>query len=57
MLKLKAFIYITCVFSFIASQEMLSTTDNNSLKPFNDNSYIFSWDIDEMEGLINITIK
>jgi hypothetical protein len=29
----------------------------NSLKPFNDNSYVFSWNIDEMEGLINITIN
>jgi hypothetical protein len=57
MYNLKVLLMITLLTnSTILASTEVATPGTNTLKPFSDDSYIFTWNIDEAADLINITL-
>jgi hypothetical protein len=54
MLRSEIFVSLSIIFLTLGANA--TTTTTNTFKPFSDNSYILTWNIDEDAGLINITL-
>jgi hypothetical protein len=52
----KVFLFLSLLTLSLQVDTSATTTPTNTINPFSDDSYIFSWNIDEAAGVINITI-